>query len=314
MAEIKVKSLKVERGDCFIIHIWDSDFELSLVIDSGNGGAGYEVFQNEIVSLFNRKGSNVSMLLTHIDADHITGFKNLFKNPTFDMYDRLSCFYYNTFDCIKQMWPEEMMDILQINQRIITHLKQADRIVFGRKTSYLQGKELERLLTEKGVNIVTNLFAGRKLRLGEHVHAVVLTPTIDSVQAYKSWLLKREEPSNRHTSRRQNDYGISLDMLVSRGFYEDYGKVNASSISLLIEAYGRRLLFLGDAPSHYVAQSLHAMGYSKECPLHADLVKLSHHGSRKSTSPELLNLIQSGCFLNLRYHFPAFLAILFFTG
>jgi hypothetical protein len=34
------------------------------------------------------------------------------------------------------------------------------------------------------------------------------------------------------------------------------------------------------------------MGYSEERKLEVDIVKLSHHGSRKNTSPELLKLIE----------------------
>ena len=57
------------------------------------------------------------------------------------------------------------------------------------------------------------------------------------------------------------------------------------------------MLFLGDSLPADVAAGLRALGYSEERPLHVDLVKVSHHGSRHNTSPELLKLIRGERFL-----------------
>ncbi|MFT6320477.1 MAG: hypothetical protein ACJAT4_001402 [Granulosicoccus sp.] len=51
------------------------------------------------------------------------------------------------------------------------------------------------------------------------------------------------------------------------------------------------MLFLGDAIPSIVVNSLKSLGYSAQEPLLVDYVKLSHHGSKKSLSKELLDLI-----------------------
>lgn len=84
MAVIKVQSLRVGKGDCFIILIQDSDFETSLIIDSGYTGKRYQVFRNALLDLFKETESDVHMLLTHIDSDHIMGFKKLFEDASFN--------------------------------------------------------------------------------------------------------------------------------------------------------------------------------------------------------------------------------------
>ena len=54
---------------------------------------------------------------------------------------------------------------------------------------------------------------------------------------------------------------------------------------------GTRGLFLADAHADLIEDALKGMKYSSENKLSLDFVKVSHHGSRKNTSPELLELL-----------------------
>jgi len=75
-------------------------------------------------------------------------------------------------------------------------------------------------------------------------------------------------------------------------FEEDDSTINGSSIACILECAGRRLLFLADAwPSVIVDQW---RKHFPEGPLtEVDLIKVSHHASRRNTSPELVETITS---------------------
>src|SRR5690606_7667099 len=79
--------------------------------------------------------------------------------------------------------------------------------------------------------------------------------------------------------------------LAKKAFAEDKAVPNGSSIALLAQWKGKTLLLLGDAWPSVVADSLARLGYSKATPLHVDVLKLSHHGSRANTSPALLEML-----------------------
>ena len=78
-------------------------------------------------------------------------------------------------------------------------------------------------------------------------------------------------------------------------YLPDTSVTNASSITLLAEMAGRRVLFLGDAWAEDVmdaVRQLKAQGMS----LVFDAIKVSHHGSLCNTSPELLDEIDAPVF------------------
>lgn len=56
-----------------------------------------------------------------------------------------------------------------------------------------------------------------------------------------------------------------------------------------------RMLFLGDASHERVCESI--KDKFKEFPLFLDLIKISHHGSKKNTSIELMNLVDSNLYV-----------------
>ena len=56
-------------------------------------------------------------------------------------------------------------------------------------------------------------------------------------------------------------------------------------------------MMLGDADINEVEKQLKDIGYSKESPVHLNLVKLAHHGSKGNISKEFLDIIDCNDFL-----------------
>jgi hypothetical protein len=71
-------------------------------------------------------------------------------------------------------------------------------------------------------------------------------------------------------------------------YVPDNSVTNGSSISLIVEIEGRRLLFLGDSRAEDMVSALAVNG-----PSLFDAIKIAHHGSARNTSVDLLTLVDS---------------------
>lgn len=81
--------------------------------------------------------------------------------------------------------------------------------------------------------------------------------------------------------------------LLQRDYLPDTSPTNGSSIAFSLTLSNKRMLMLGDAWAEEVVTSLKANGG----PQYFDIIKISHHGSIRNTSPELLSLIDAPMYL-----------------
>ena len=227
---------------------------------------------------------DIHMLLTHIDNDHMGGFRRLFGKSNHSILEHIVGFYYNTLDSLKVLAPFITGEMVSSN----------DVMNITTKTSYNDAVTLERFLKDYNIPVHTGIYIGEKLDFCDGVSTQILSPSQASLDKYKNWV--RNE-SGCQTSASVSDYDCSLITLVNRDFKLDGDAVNASSISFLLDAFDHKMLFLGDALPTDVATGLRALGYSEDNPLQVELVKVAHHGSKHNTSPELLKLIRCKRFL-----------------
>ena len=108
----------------------------------------------------------------------------------------------------------------------------------------------------------------------------------DFEDAFESELLRERAIAND-----ARDVSSSSDPPDPATFREDQSPTNASSISFALEFEGLTGLFLADAIPSAVLESL------GNASLEADVVKVAHHGSRRNTSPALLDRVRGRCFI-----------------
>jgi len=91
-----------------------------------------------------------------------------------------------------------------------------------------------------------------------------------------------------HCGERWSDDGVTVTFLTPCGpkFVDGNNDVNENSIVLMMQYEGFRALFMGDAGFQSEARLL-AQGVD----LHADLLKVGHHGSAYSSSPEFIRAV-----------------------
>jgi beta-lactamase superfamily II metal-dependent hydrolase len=85
---------------------------------------------------------------------------------------------------------------------------------------------------------------------------------------------------------------IDIEKLAATPFKDDTSHANASSIAVLAEFEGKRALLAGDAFASDLATTLRQTSGEEDGRIALDALKLSHHGGRKNTSPELLSMLE----------------------
>lgn len=133
-----------------------------------------------------------------------------------------------------------------------------------------------------------------------------LEPNTDEIFDDAFELLTRENENHRENSHEENinssSYVINSKTIKTFSEGGEYSKddaiSNGSSISFILEAEGKKLLFLADAFAEDVIVRLQELYLNKgEYPLFFDLIKVSHHGSFRNNKPELFKIIDSDKFL-----------------
>jgi hypothetical protein len=82
---------------------------------------------------------------------------------------------------------------------------------------------------------------------------------------------------------------LNVDMLAASVFAGDNREANGSSIAVLAEFDGRRVLLAGDAHPDLLSDSLRRLAGSDR--LRLDAFKLSHHGSKANVSRDILDKV-----------------------
>lgn len=279
MNKISIKFLKAFWGDCFLLK-FNNDKKTTFLIDGGVKRA----FKDNIVGILKQEyGTSLNnyVFLTHIDDDHIGGIEYCFERHV-DLANSNGIIF-NTFDSLLKLAPnaEDSPPYIYIND------------AESGFTSYKQGKRLEQKLEESGIKVFSNIVSETQICL-DGILITFLSPSINSMSKYKSWKDKQE---TAYTAAQTSDYTKSIEDLIDRPFYEDGSPTNSSSLSMLIEYEGIKMLFLGDSLPSDVVATLKKLEYSFEKKLKVDVVKVSHHGSKQNTSPELLKMITCNKFL-----------------
>lgn len=105
----------------------------------------------------------------------------------------------------------------------------------------------------------------------------------DAFEYYYRYLAEKSIGERKQTAaeKRDSNIGKSVDELARYQAISDNSKTNLSSITLLLEYRGKKMLFLAD---NIAEHTLEMIGEA-----HYDAVKLPHHGSIKNLSDVFLN-------------------------
>jgi beta-lactamase superfamily II metal-dependent hydrolase len=290
----KLRILKASHGDAILISGNFDGSPRNILIDGGPAKAyQHNVFPGALKKALQELQNNNQrvdlLILTHVDDDHIDGLLSGFDNNGLlaQLTDKV---WFNSGKLIFEHFnrtPDASNSIyLNGNNNLVGE---------ERSTSIAQGVEFESLISEKGIWYQQLILAGQELtEFG--IKFTILSPTENKLKKLLM-VWKRKSPESL-TSSGEGDYKEKFDtLLIGDKFKEDTSISNGSSIAFIFEYNEKRILMLGDAHNRVIIESLKKLKYSSENPIKIDYVKLAHHGSKKNTSEELLNMIDCNDFI-----------------
>jgi beta-lactamase superfamily II metal-dependent hydrolase len=251
---MQIEIIDAGHGDCILVKC---DKTL-ILIDSGP--KNFKIRKRVIEQLkktLNGRPIDIA-IVSHNDDDHIGGFKYIIDNGIL-----IKSFIFNSLNYISKV-----LKAGKINKKI----------------SYRQDLELHKLLETKEINVTSLNSSDNPILYSESLKITPLTPNQNTLLSLHDNAIKKNK---KISNKKKKELSVSESLtLIKEGkdlFVKDRSLTNKSSLSIILEYKNTCLLFLGDSHEEDVVKALKNYGSVK-----FDAVKLSHHGSEKNTSSELI--------------------------
>lgn len=320
-----LKLIPALNGDCFILNLKGTIF----LIDGGYVDT-YRKYINPELEVLTKEGYSLShLIVTHIDADHISGVVRFLEENNKSKIIPIENIWHNSYRHLKHLKSkvnieetsnEKPLDSLQVK----SYLK--EEVDGDKNISAEQGSTLATLIlngkynwnnefNNSAVSIENNM----EIKINDEITIRLLSPNDSKLNnLYKHWkkelyklgygekfekaeffddafeFLTVQEKERKVFVEKNVSHGkIDLKELAEIRVEEDDRVANGSSIAFVLEYNGAKYLFLGDSHPSLIVESLKKHYKEDLLPIKFDLIKISHHGSILNTSDDLLQLIDS---------------------
>lgn len=308
---MRIKMLPALNGDCILVEYSPAHF---ILIDGGYVDTYQNYLLPKLKEIAARGGSLDLLVVTHIDSDHVSGIIKLLEEDELPI--SIGSIWYNGYRHVQSNVKVTSDSESFVHKSICKEaLKEENKPISAK-----QGCTLSALIMQKGLswNKPSNggvIKAPFSIPIGDAI-IHILSPNdsnIDDLNAFwKKRLIKDGLLSKAHSNEFWDDafefslskekpgfhfhekkVSKSYDLLKITGeqYTPDTSATNGSSISFVLEVDGKRVLFMGDAHSETIEESLELLYRKENKPYRFDAVKLSHHGSYNNNSPKLFSMI-----------------------
>lgn len=295
-----LEAVKAKHGDSLILHYGDKDQPRFILIDGGPP-AVYRTFLRPRLEQIRERWSEGQplplemVMVSHIDADHIAGILDLTKdliehrdNPLCD----ISVLWHNSFDEVvgnkeKDIFSKllQKVETAGVEEALVEDFKPQERHLAVVAASVGQGRKLRRNAeilglptNEPFVGLVSSeaiIQGGAKKRAkfhwGDGLTLTVLGPNRGRIEKlHEKWEKELKEKG-------------PLEAVAAN--FEDDSPYNLSSIVVLAELGGKRMLLTGDARGDDILTALENAKLLQDEPFKVDLLKMPHHGSHHNIAP-----------------------------
>jgi hypothetical protein len=280
-----IDMLPAREGDCLWISYGDPENPCHVIIDGGRKATAKAV-RARIESLPADKRHIELVVVTHVDRDHIEGMLEILDSGLWGA--SVGDLWFNGFHHLKP------------------GLDAFGAVQGERLTDLIDGGRLPWNLAFGGGQIAIGAGEPRQLpRLPGGLQLTLLSPTPQKLEELrpvwvaecrKAGLIPGSRPRREPRPGGLESFGRpDIDELAATPFKDDHSEANGSSIALLAEFDGRRVLLGADAHSEVLTPSVKALAGGGR--LRLDALKVPHHGSAHNLSPELLSAIDCKRFL-----------------
>ena len=296
-----LEALRARFGDALVLHSGTKAKPQLTVIDGGPPGVYGDALRPRLEALREERGLGAAtpldvdlMMVSHIDDDHVSGLLELVQK----LNDRresgqplpwkIRRFWHNSFDDILDN------DDLQVagGGSALSAASLGDFLApegSAILASVKQGRELAKLLDAltlggnppfKGLVLTDG--KAKAMTVGDLKITVIAPRKAELAELQKKWnkeikpLLKKEQSRERRAEV---------------AAYVDKSVHNLSSIVVLVESQGKRILLTGDGRGDHTLEGLKAAKLLKGGKLRLDVLKLPHHGSERNVAPDYFETI-----------------------
>lgn len=297
----KIDMLKAGWGDCLWIEYGDPADPKRILIDGGIT-ATYDLVKERILALPEDKRHFELLVVTHIDTDHIDGAIKLIGRVG-ELKVTFGDVWFNGREHLEI--PEDKLGGLQgafltvlLNRR--KHELNWNKAFGGKAVAVPDNGDLPVIELDENLKITLLSPTREKLRnlikdWDKHLadYKLKSDSTVEEILAI---LDTRAVYRPEKLGDRLGPGKIKIKSLTDRPFKEDKEEPNGSSIAFLLEYQDpeddreKKCLLTGDAFPTVLLEALNRIVPDRE-KLKLDLFKISHHGSRKNTSLELLEKV-----------------------
>lgn len=300
-----LEALQAFHGDALLLHAGTADAPLLVLVDGGPTRTWETSLRPRLEQLrAQRPGDDDGPLridlamVSHIDDDHVNGMIDFAGELVTELEDSQPLSYdvhtlwHNSFDDVIDDGAEELRTAAvaalsaPVPDRRADELRRAGLAVVA---SVGQGRVLRDQARRLGWG-VNEPFTGpvalpasgpRRITLGDATTLTVIGPRAAQLEklhkVWDKWLA--EHPK-----------AVAKDSAATAAF-TDNSPYNLSSIVVLAECDGKRILLTGDARGDHVLAGLDAAGIADEGKTHVDILKLPHHGSIRNLADEFFERI-----------------------
>lgn len=290
---MKIRFIKAANGDAILIST-DDYFGLkrNILIDGGSHKTYYDNALNKYGELYyalneirdNHEKIDI-LIITHIDDDHINGLLKWFELDN------------NAHSLVSEVWFNSGQKIANYFKGSENrHLHYTIRQNNNSFTSISKAISLEEYLEKNHVKFYPIVRKGDIInRFG--IEFKIISPTDEDLKKLIEEYVKATV--SPLTSSGTSDWKIDIEQLIEnekvlgRHLSFETSLTNKSSIAFIMTFNKKSYLFLGDSHVATIVQSLKELKYIHTNQLEVELIKLSHHGSKKNTNDELLKIVKT---------------------
>lgn len=334
---LKLKMYPARNGDAFLIEAAGSH----VLVDAGYDSTYNDYIAGDLAAIAATGGRLNLVVCTHIDSDHIGGLLAFFaaNGPPGGRTIEVDTVWHNSLRSLPSpaRSPSSARD-----QAILEAIRRRGFPGVGtpgpNPITARQGSSLAKLI--KGNGYVWNdgdgtssiTVSAAPLALPGGLSVQVIGPTMARLDALRAlWLREAQKLGYDGTAQAADLLDDAFEMLcaaipdpvtpatktiaasanrrLADVYTPDKSITNASSIAFILWSGAARLLLVGDAWSEDVVVELKKL-QTASTPVFFDAIKVSHHGSLRNTSVDLLALADSPCFLvstnGAGHHHPDF--------
>lgn len=298
---LQLEAIQANDGDCLLLHYDTASGKPGLVLIDGGSTGVYSRFLRKRLEQLRGKAPVLDVrlaMVSHIDADHITGFVDLFKQLS-EMVDdgetppyKFRSLWHNSFEKLAGRNRAAAVELsivgASLGGAVPAGLNDYTQAVVA---SVKQGNDLRRYASkltsinrETNAELVSAPEKGRKtIKIDDGLTFTILGPhqtELDNLDA--SW-----KDSSKKKSAGASEESVAAD-------YLNRTVPNLSSIVVMAESAGKRLLLTGDAGGDLILKGLESAGYlDAKGNIHVDLLKVQHHGSNHSVDIDYFRRVKA---------------------